>query len=144
MPETLQRNNNPNSSLRARSRSKKRPSIYGTEPEQELSISPQGIDFRCSNCKERNYFIELPDDSKNAFCKNCGHRTPRRTMKYLRGIAVPNIQQDSITVIQPSKKARASNRKPASMRDHVIADPTIEAYAQSGSITIIDSQTNSV
>ena len=141
MPETLQRNNDRNSKLRNR----KRPSIYGTIPETELNILSQGIDFKCTNCKERNYFIELPNDNKHAFCKNCGHLTPLRTLRHLRGIAIPNIQQDSIAVLQASDrdKKRGANRKPSSMRDNIIIDPAIEMIATKSGIQIIDSQTNS-
>ena len=143
MPKTLQRNNDPNTlSLRLRARGRK-PSIYGTEPETETNILQQGIDFRCSNCNERHYFVELPNDPKNAFCKNCGHLTSLRTLRHLRAIAAPHIQQDSITVVQPSEKARGANRKPASMRDNVIKDPAIEAMGSKTGIEIIDSQTNS-
>ena len=145
MPETLQRNNNSNTNLRLRNKDKRRPSIYGTIPEPELNILSQGIDFKCANCKERNYFIELPNDNKHAFCKNCGHLTPLRTLRHLRGIAIPNIQQDSIAVLQASDrdKKRGANRKPSSMRDNIIIDPAIEMIATKSGIQIIDSQTNS-
>lgn len=107
----------------------------------ESNIMPHGIDFRCSNCKERHYLVELANDNKNAFCKNCGHLTPLRILKYLRGISAPNIQQGSIVVQPSSDKAKASNRKPTSMRN-ITTDPAIQLIGTKSGIEIIDSQTN--
>ena len=111
---------------------------------ESKSISPHGIDLSCINCSERYYFIELESDNNNVFCTYCGHLTPIRQLKRLRGIQAPDIQQGTSSIIQASSdKAKAGKRRPISMINKPI-DPAIESLAQSGNISIIDSQTNTV
>src|SRR5919108_3025925 len=106
------------------------------------AIIPQDIDFRCINCKERYYFVRLANDDKHLFCTNCGHKTPLRILKHLRGIAGPSIQrqQSSSIIVQPSTN-KMKDRKPTSMLNNKIADPAIEMLKGRSGITIIDIQT---
>src|SRR5215216_236171 len=112
-------------------------------PSSSPSVIPPNIDFRCSNCRERYYFVELPDDNQNLFCTNCGAKTPLRTMKHLKDITGPTMQgKKSSIVVQPSIETRGSNRRPSSMINDKVSDPHIESLKNRSGITIIDSQTN--
>jgi hypothetical protein len=82
----------------------------------DANINPAATDRgkRCSNCKQVHYLIDNKDN-KNLFCTHCGALTPIRSIKHLRGLAVPTIQQPNSTGILQPKNA-AADRRPAGIK----------------------------
>lgn len=113
-----------------------------TDKSIPLSIPPN-IDFKCINCNERYYFVEIDGEPFNRFCTNCGYKTPLRTLRHERNLKPhAHIRGTAIASASDSSgHSRFKDRKPKSMLE-THNDPAIDStLANRTGITIVNTQT---